>query len=233
MRNPRARQRLPGGQESRGSTDVRGVLNQSNLRQAAGIEDQGEVLTCVVEHPDGDNPVVVDSDKKEIRVWLKDVITQRHLLVTLFAPHNVLWRKPKPGDSANAIRGAHTGGPSAGTALHADGSTSSNTVPDSLTDDNTVLSPPKGDLVCESRDGKLDLDAHTTTNVNGDDYHLPKWDDAESDLETFLTTVSTITPPVSLPTALTAIASIITAAADFLTAAQAAQGYKSQKAKNG
>lgn len=140
------------------SSDLREMLNGEEIRKLTEIEHEGTVQTGTVEHPDGDTPVEVDADKREVRVWVKDAVTGYPVLATLFAPCNALWRKPPEGDTVSSLTGANTGGPGAATVLHGDGGNDDD-VPTALEDgaftNPTVLSPPTGDVVVESRDGKV------------------------------------------------------------------------------
>lgn len=83
-----------------------------------------------------------------------------------------------------------------------------------------------GDVALASKVGQV-------VSVNGTDYSLPTWDTFSDDLDSFLATVSGITPPTTLLQVAAAIATIITAAADFASAKATAMNYKSTKAKNG
>jgi len=159
-----SRARRPGGAAGRASADIRDVLHEGVVGQMAGTEHAGDVQTGSVEHPRGGAAVEVDEEKREVRVWVKDAVTGRPVLATLYAPGNVLWRKPPKGDSVNIVTGANTGGPGAATALHGDGGNEDD-VPEDLSDENTVLSPPAGDLLIQSRDGKVEIKSNRTGNT--------------------------------------------------------------------
>lgn len=140
--------------------ELRDILHGPGIRGMAGIRDGADVVVAIVGRPDGDAPVEVDSERREIKVHTEDAATDvdgdgtpRESL--LYAPCNALWRKPPAGDKVTVLQPQDVGEP---LALHGDGGATS-TTPSRLTDTNTVLSPPTGALLCESRDGNAQVDA--------------------------------------------------------------------------
>lgn len=77
------------------------------------------------------------------------------------------------------------------------------------------------------------LNADGTISINGTTYSAPQWDSFASVLDTFLTTVGSITTVASLPQCATAINAIVTAANTLKTAMSNNNDYKSTKVKWG
>jgi len=176
------------------STDLREVMHGGAIRQLADIDDAGAVHNVVVAHPDGDEPLEVDADRREIRVWVEDGQTLHPFVATLVAPCNGLWRKPPEGSNAVLLRPAGGAGPGVPFLIHGDGG-SDDDVPASLDDTNMVLSAPTGELRLESRDDEVNLTSDTgngkTVNANGTDYSGLKTETFESQLSTLLTDILT------------------------------------------
>lgn len=149
-------------QKDTSSTDLREVLNGEVLRQIIDLEDEGRLHVARVKHQKGDDPVEVDADRREIRVETLDVVNDHPSVSTLLAAASALWRKPPVGATVLVLRGANTGGPGAAFVFHGDGGNDGD-VPESLDDTNTVLSPPTGYLLLESRDGDAVLQAKNTS----------------------------------------------------------------------
>jgi len=88
---------------------MRDVLTGGNVRQLAGIEDEGGCRVGVIAHPDGASPVEIDSKSRDIWVWAKDHYTGQFYRGRLFLACNALLRLPGKGESCMILRPAHCG----------------------------------------------------------------------------------------------------------------------------
>ena len=141
--------------------ELRAALTGAWIRRVAGIRDTGEVVLALVKDLAGGDVLAAAEDASDLWVQFAEKMSGHGGAASLFSPLNVLWRKPGAGEHVTILKPAGADGPGAPLALWGEGG-AADAVPTRLTDSNTVLSPPTGDLLAESRDGNAQLDAPTS-----------------------------------------------------------------------
>jgi len=139
---------------------IRSVLTGAWIRRVAGIRDLGEVARVVLGWENDAAHLDVDANRSDIWARVRDVMSGRQDTARLFSPFNALWRRPPSGEEAVWLRNSNVDGPGTGLTLHGDGAPDA--VPESLTETNTVLSPPAGTLRLESRDEDVEIETVMT-----------------------------------------------------------------------
>jgi hypothetical protein len=123
--------------------ELREILSGPSLRAAAGIKDEGEIMTAVI---GDDSTNVHDVHEKKRDVWTRftDVLTGISYVGRLIAPAGILWRAPDKGDGALVIRGRKMNAPGAALVIPdgGDGRTD-NVVPDWFPADAGIMEPAK------------------------------------------------------------------------------------------
>lgn len=103
---------------SRGAEALRDAFSAANLRAMLGIVDTGRVLLGRLAASRGEP--LVEHDGKDLLVRVVDVLTNHPLLARLHVPANMLWRKPKAGETMAVVVPANIDHPGGPVALYGD-----------------------------------------------------------------------------------------------------------------
>lgn len=109
-----APRRTPG----HGMENLRGVLSAGHLRALLGVRDAGRVALAKVRNAFGGE--AVEHDGRDLLVHVVDVLTNLPALARLHVPANILWRKPRTGETLTVVTPADINGPGAPVALYGD-----------------------------------------------------------------------------------------------------------------
>lgn len=88
---------------------LRDILTGANLKQIAGLTDEGSVSVALIGHPEGANPIDVDANNSDVWVWARMIPGRGYVRGRLFFAGNFLFRLPKAGESCLVVRGGDTG----------------------------------------------------------------------------------------------------------------------------
>lgn len=97
---------------------LREALSAANLRAIMGVVDTGRALLAKVGAPDGQPPV--NSDGRDLLVSVLDAFTDHPLVARLHIPANILWRKPRTGETVTVVVPIGANAPGGPVAFHGD-----------------------------------------------------------------------------------------------------------------
>lgn len=161
----------PRRQPSTGMENLRGVFSAGHLRALMGVRDAGRVALARVRNALGG--AAVENDGRDLLVHVVDVLTNLPSLARLHVPANMLWRKPRDGETLTVLTPADINSPGGPVAVYGDAG-AANAVPPWLDDksglyaDETVrVESRSNDVEVHVADGhKVKLGAGATKGVN-------------------------------------------------------------------
>lgn len=139
---------------------LREALGAANLRALMGVVDVGRVTLAQVRALRG--AAVTVHDGRDLLVRVVDVLTELPMMARLHVPANILWRRPRAGESMAVVTPANINGPGGPVALYGDGG-AVGAVPPWLADDKSGIYAPETVRV-ESKEGDVEVhvaDGHT------------------------------------------------------------------------
>lgn len=139
---------------SRGAEALRDAFSAANLRAMMGIVDTGRVLLGRLAASRGEP--LVEHDGKDLLVRVVDVLTNHPLLARLHVPANILFRKPRAGETMAVVVPANLNQPGGPVALYGDAGGDGAVPP--WFDTKSGLYAPETVRV-ESKDGAVEVEA--------------------------------------------------------------------------
>lgn len=97
---------------------LRSVFSAAHLRELMNLRDTGRVALARVRNALGGQ--VVDNDGRDLLVHVVDVLSGLPLLARLHVPANMLWRKPRDGETMAVVTPADINSPGGPVALYGD-----------------------------------------------------------------------------------------------------------------
>jgi hypothetical protein len=105
-------------QGGRGAESLRDAFSAANLRKVLGLTDTGRALLARVEALRNETPV--EHDGRDVLVRVVDVLAGLPMVARLHVPMNLLWRKPRAGETLAVVVPADANAPGGPIALYGD-----------------------------------------------------------------------------------------------------------------
>lgn len=149
------------GRSGRGYAQLREALSAATLRAILGLREAGQVFLARVGTPTNGEPVDTTGGA-DVFVQVLDALTELPVLGRLFIPANILWHKPRAGETVMVVEGRGASAPGAPYVLHGDAGGAS-AVPPWFATKSGIYSP--GVVVVQSSDGDVEVECPGGSHV--------------------------------------------------------------------